>query len=146
MDQYDQVINVVAPKQAKLAIAGAEFRVLESALEKKKDSLKAVEFKLQKLENDLKNVEDKKARLEAEVSYCQQKLSRAEKLIGGLAGEKVRWADVIEELSGVYINLTGDTLVASGYIAYLGPVTLGYRERLLTSWSTACKEKKISLL
>ncbi|CAM6128432.1 unnamed protein product [Calypogeia fissa] len=90
MDQYDQVINVVAPKQAKLAIAGAEFRVLESALEKKKDSLKAVEFKLQRLENNLKNVEDKKARLEAEVSYCQQKLARAEKLIGGLAGEKVR--------------------------------------------------------
>lgn len=72
-----------------------------------------------------------------------QKLSRAEKLIGGLAGEKVRWADVIEELSAVYVNLTGDTLVASGYIAYLGAVTLVYRERLLTSWSTACKEKKI---
>lgn len=72
-----------------------------------------------------------------------QKLSRAEKLIGGLAGEKVRWADVIEELSVVYINLTGDTLVASGYIAYLGPVTLGYRERLLAIWTAACKEKSI---
>jgi dynein heavy chain len=72
-----------------------------------------------------------------------QKLFRAEKLIGGLAGEKVRWADVIEELSVLYIDLTGDTLLAAGYIAYLGAVTLNYREKILEKWSAACKEKQI---
>lgn len=66
------LVQIVAPKQAKLAIASAEFRVLEAALEKQKESLKAVELKLEKLEKNLKTVEDKKARLEAEVLYCQQ--------------------------------------------------------------------------
>ncbi|OAE31694.1 hypothetical protein AXG93_3384s1680 [Marchantia polymorpha subsp. ruderalis] len=140
MDQYDKVIKVVAPKQAKLEAASAEFQTLQVALAKKKELLQSVEQKVQKLEENLQLVDKKKARLEAEVLYCQQKLARAEKLIGGLAGEKVRWTDVIEELSVVYHNLTGDTLLASGYIAYLGPVTLNYREKLLKGWSTVCKE------
>ncbi|KAL3678222.1 hypothetical protein R1sor_021178 [Riccia sorocarpa] len=143
MDQYHTVIKVVAPKQAKLAAANAEFEVLQAALEKKKELLSSVEQKVQKLEQNLQMVDARKSRLEAEVQYCQQKLARAEKLIGGLAGEKVRWADVINELSAAYHFLTGDTLLASGYIAYLGPVTLNYRERLLRDWSAACREKLI---
>ncbi|KAL2642111.1 hypothetical protein R1flu_009698 [Riccia fluitans] len=143
MDQYHAVIKIVAPKQAKLAAANAEFQVLQAALEKKKELLRSVEQKVQKLEEKLQLVDAKKSRLEAEVQYCQQKLARAEKLIGGLAGEKVRWADVIKELSAAYHSLTGDTLLASGYIAYLGPVTLNYREKLLKEWSAACREKVI---
>jgi septal ring factor EnvC (AmiA/AmiB activator) len=66
------ILQIVAPKQAKLAIAATEFAVLDAALAKKKESLRAVEAKLEKLEKNLKTVEDKKARLEAEVAYCQQ--------------------------------------------------------------------------
>jgi dynein heavy chain len=72
-----------------------------------------------------------------------QKLSRAEKLIGGLGGEKVRWENVGEELDKVYVCLTGDVLLASGYIAYLGPVTLPYREMLLKNWIAMCVGRKI---
>lgn len=72
-----------------------------------------------------------------------QKLGRAEKLIGGLGGEKVRWNSVGDELGKVYINLTGDVLLASGYIAYLGPVTLSYREHLLKKWGATCNERNI---
>ena len=72
-----------------------------------------------------------------------QKLNRAEKLIGGLGGEKVRWTNVGEELGKVYRNLIGDVLLSSGYIAYLGPVTLPYREKVMNEGIQVCKAKNI---
>jgi dynein heavy chain len=68
---------------------------------------------------------------------------RAEKLIGGLGGEKVRWTAVGVELGAIYIDLTGDVLLASGYVAYLGPVTISYREALLGEWLKLANTKKI---
>jgi dynein heavy chain len=72
-----------------------------------------------------------------------QKLNRAEKLIGGLGGEKVRWTNVGEELGKVYLNLIGDVLLSSGYIAYLGPVTSPYRDKVMNEWIRVCKQKNI---
>ena len=72
-----------------------------------------------------------------------QKLSRAGSLIGGLGGEKIRWNQVIADLSVVYRNLLGDVLLSSGYIAYLGAVSLSYRESTLKDWDTACRAKQI---
>lgn len=68
---------------------------------------------------------------------------RAEKLIGGLGGEKVRWTEVVVDLGKLYVDLTGDVLLASGYVAYLGAVTLSYRETLLNKWMSLCKAKHI---
>ncbi|BBM97612.1 dynein axonemal heavy chain [Marchantia polymorpha subsp. ruderalis] len=143
MESYDRVAKVVAPKKAKLAAAEAEFKELQTALAAKKAMLQEVQAKLQKLQEKLDIMEGKKALLEAEVNNCQKKLGRAEKLIGGLGGEKVRWNSVGDELGKVYINLTGDVLLASGYIAYLGPVTLSYREHLLKKWGATCNERNI---
>ncbi len=52
---------------------------------------------------------------------------RATKLIGGLGGEKARWTEVAKKLGDDYINLTGDVLLSSGFIAYLGAFTITYR-------------------
>ncbi|KAH6558350.1 hypothetical protein KP509_1Z068500 [Ceratopteris richardii] len=143
MESYDKVARVVAPKKAKLDAATAEFEALQDALSKKKEILKEVEEKLQKLQEELDIMEQKKSALEQDVQNCQKKLGRAEKLIGGLGGEKVRWTNVGEELGKVYRDLTGDILLASGYIAYLGPVTLAYREKALKDWIKVCKDKNI---
>ena len=52
---------------------------------------------------------------------------RAEKLIGGLGGEKTRWSEAAKNLSQQYDNLTGDVLVSSGIVAYLGAFTSAFR-------------------
>ena len=54
-------------------------------------------------------------------------MSRAEKLIGGLGGEKTRWSQAAKDLSLQYDNLTGDVLVSSGIVAYLGAFTSAFR-------------------
>ena len=54
---------------------------------------------------------------------CAQKLDRAQRLIGGLGGEKDRWAEVSAALAEVFNNITGDILIGSGVLSYMGPFT-----------------------
>ncbi|KAG1667277.1 hypothetical protein FOA52_012566 [Chlamydomonas sp. UWO 241] len=69
----------------------------------------------------------RKKQLEYDVDLCEKKLDRATKLIGGLGGEKTRWTEVAKRLGEDYVNLTGDVLLSSGFIAYLGAFTSSYR-------------------
>lgn len=45
-------------------------------------------------------------------------------LIGGLADEKVRWRETVQHLEYMVNNVSGDVLLAAGYVAYLGPFTV----------------------
>lgn len=68
----------------------------------------------------------------SEVDLCSKKLQRAEQLIGGLGGEKSRWHETALKLGRQYINLTGDILISSGIVAYLGAFTSSYRQVIST--------------
>lgn len=70
----------------------------------------------------------KKKELETNIDICEKKLDRAEKLIGGLGGEKDRWTEAAKILGDKYINITGDVLLSSGLVAYLGAFTVDYRQ------------------
>ena len=69
----------------------------------------------------------KKKELEDNIDLCSKKLDRAEKLIGGLGGEKERWTKAAEILGVKYTNITGDVLLSSGVVAYLGAFTVDFR-------------------
>jgi len=45
-------------------------------------------------------------------------------LIGGLADEKDRWLESVEELEKVLSNILGDVLLSAGCVAYLGSFTV----------------------
>uniref|UniRef100_A0A2C9JUK5 Dynein axonemal heavy chain 7 n=1 Tax=Biomphalaria glabrata TaxID=6526 RepID=A0A2C9JUK5_BIOGL len=134
MDKYDEVSKVVAPKQAALKEAEGELKTAMISLEKKRASLREVQNKLQKLQETLDINKQKKADLENQVDLCQKKLERASQLIGGLGGEKQRWETAAHRLGLKYNNLTGDILVASGIVAYLGAFTSSFRLEEASSW------------
>lgn len=69
----------------------------------------------------------KKKELEDNIDLCSKKLERAEKLIGGLGGEKDRWTEAAKTLGEQYTNVTGDVLLSSGVVAYLGAFTVDFR-------------------
>jgi dynein heavy chain len=46
-----------------------------------------------------KALEDKSQALNDEIEDCGKKLVRAEKMIGGLAGEKDRWTNIVADLT-----------------------------------------------
>lgn len=60
-----------------------------------------------------------------------------------MGGEKVRWEQAAEMLSEKYNTLTGDVLVASGVVAYLGPFTTEFRHQQIKNWIEKCKSLDI---
>jgi len=80
--------------------------------------------------------------LEEQVDLCEKKLDRAEKLIGGLGGEKDRWNSAADSLAVTYDNLTGDVLIASGSVAYLGAFTSAFRADQTAAWVTQVRRRR----
>ena len=45
-------------------------------------------------------------------------------LIGGLADEKVRWAESVDIFNKLLYNVMGDVMMAAGVVSYLGAFTV----------------------
>ena len=136
---YDAVIKVVNPKKAALAKAETDLAGVMAELKIKQDQLQGVIDKINALNDDLQGKKDHCAKLENDAEVCKIKLDRANKLVEGLGGEKVRWTANQEQLSVDYLALTGDVLLSSGCIAYLGAFTLAYREQATARWVELCQ-------
>ena len=138
MEIYDRVAKVVAPKKIKLAEAQQSLKETMEVLNAKRSELKEVEDRLASLKSQFEEKTKEKEVLEQQVDTCAKKLERAEKLIGGLGGEKDRWSLTAKSLQETYNNLTGDVLIASGVIAYLGAFTSTFRSDCISEWVTKC--------
>ncbi|XP_055994863.1 dynein axonemal heavy chain 3 [Sorex fumeus] len=143
MEVYDRVAKVVAPKRERLKEAEAKLDVQMQKLNLKRAELKLVEDRLQALNNEFEGMNVKKKSLEENIDMCSQKIDRAEKLISGLGGEKERWTEAARQLGTRYVNLTGDVLLSSGTVAYLGAFTVDYRSQCQQQWLEQCKKKVI---
>lgn len=139
MEIYDRVAKVVAPKKEKLKEAQQSLTETMAILDEKRKELKEVEDRLALLKQQFEEKTKEKEQLEKQVDLCAKKLDRAEKLIGGLGGEKERWSQAAKSLQETYDNLTGDVLIASGVIAYLGAFTSKYRTDCVKGWVKKCK-------
>ncbi|CAB3991140.1 dynein heavy chain 3, axonemal-like, partial [Paramuricea clavata] len=143
LEVYDRVAKVVAPKKEKLAAAEAELAIQMKQLNAKRAELKEVEDKLQALNDQFDAMTTKKKDLEDNIDLCSKKLDRAEKLIGGLGGEKDRWTQAADTLSDKYSKVTGDVLLSSAVVAYLGPFTVDFRNDCISEWMKLCLRRKI---
>ncbi|XP_053327633.1 dynein axonemal heavy chain 3 [Spea bombifrons] len=143
LEVYDRVAKVVAPKRERLKEAEAKLFIQMQQLNTKRAELKAVEDRLQALNDEFSAMNSRKEELENNIEICSQKLVRAEKLISGLGGEKDRWTEAARLLGIKYTNLTGDVLLSSGTVAYLGAFTVEYRQKCQSQWHILCKERKI---
>ena len=59
------------------------------------------------------------------------------------AGEKDRWSQAAHDLGIRYTNLTGDVLISSGIVAYLGAFTSSYRHEEVEHWLEDVKKEGI---
>lgn len=143
IDRYDAVAKIVAPKKEALARAMNEYTTAMNALNVKRAALKEVQDRLRLLTDDLDMNKRKKIDLENKVDICTKKLERAEQLIGGLGGEKSRWTEAARNLGEQYVNLTGDVLISSGVVAYLGAFTSSFRQDQTKQWLTEVMDSAI---
>jgi len=143
MDKFYKVNKIVKPKKEQLKGAEEKYEAVMKVLRVKQAELKKVVDQVNALQADLNETKDAKELLERKVADCEAKLIRAEQLIKGLGGEKTRWKAESERLQAVFVNLTGDILISSGMIAYLGAFTTVFRSDLAVEWVKLCEEKEI---
>ncbi|BFI29560.1 dynein axonemal heavy chain [Marchantia polymorpha subsp. ruderalis] len=143
MEKYDKAAKIVAPKQAALKVAEGEYKEVMSKLKEKQDALKVVEARLAELDATLLEAREKKKAVQDEADTCAMKISRANQLMTGLGGEKTRWTASAEAFGQTYIKLTGDILLASGMISYLGVFTPAFRDIAIKNWWQMCKDRRV---
>ncbi|XP_035245196.1 dynein heavy chain 1, axonemal isoform X1 [Anguilla anguilla] len=140
MHIYHFVAKGVEPKRQALKEAQEDLAATQKILDEAMGKLAAVEEGIAALEAKYRDCLAKRDELDNKCSLCEARLVRADKLIGGLAGEKVRWAETVEELDYMVNNVSGDVLLAAGYVAYLGPFTGEYRADMAKEWLQRFKE------
>ncbi|KAI1890876.1 hypothetical protein AGOR_G00158120 [Albula goreensis] len=140
MHIYHFVAKGVEPKRQALQEAQEDLDATQKILDEAKGKLAAVEEGIAALETKYRDCLAKRDELDNKCSLCEQRLVRADKLIGGLAGEKVRWAETVQQLEYMVNNVSGDVLLSAGYVAYLGPFTGEYRAAMANEWLQRFKE------
>ncbi|KAL7709827.1 dynein heavy chain cytosolic putative [Lotmaria passim] len=138
MNNYYEVVKVVAPKRARLAEADGKVAVATETLQEARGRLHSIEEKLAALQMEMKENVRKKHQLEEDIDLTTVRLERAEQLMSGLGSEQARWVRAVAQLTAEKAGHTGTMALAAAAIAYLGPFTSHYRERLLRAWYDKC--------
>ena len=99
MITYHEVLLIVNPKREVAAQMSAKLDVVMANLNEKRAQVKAIDDKLASLSAQQAALEAKSKALNEEIDDCGKRLIRAEKMIGGLAGEKDRWTQIVGELT-----------------------------------------------
>ncbi|CAD2220775.1 AAA+ lid domain/P-loop containing dynein motor region D4/Microtubule-binding stalk of dynein motor/ATP-binding dynein motor region/Dynein heavy chain region D6 P-loop domain/Dynein heavy chain AAA lid domain/Dynein heavy chain C-terminal domain containing protein, putative [Angomonas deanei] len=143
--KYGNIYKEVHPKIVKNENAQQKVRAQEEMLKQKEDKLQKIVDEVRQLEADLKTNVDEKNRLMAEAKETQDKLNRAQIIVSGLEGERDRWTESITRYDADLGNLTGDTLLACGFMCYCGAFTSDFRQLLWTGWLKEMKRLQIPM-
>ena len=134
INTYSIVAKEVEPKKKRLAEMNAKLDAANAVLAEKKAASDAVAAKVRSLEELCDKTMKEKKQLEEDTKLTRDRLLRATKLTSGLAEEQVRWQADKEDLIRKVPNMYGDMFLSAAYVAYLGPFTGVYRDRLLSLW------------
>jgi len=142
---YSLVFRDVAPKRAKLKAAQQSLAAKQKALRAAEEQLAEVIAKVDSLKQRYDTSVAEKNALREEAENLEAKLDRADKLVKGLAGEYTRWQGSIGQFQAAIQDATGDSLLASGVLSYLGPFDTLYRERLIKEWTEELHQHQLPM-
>lgn len=145
INKYYEVVKVVAPKKQRLEEANGKVAIAAKALEEARGKLRAIEEKVESLQRQMQTTIAKKKELEDEMDLTTVRLERAEQLMSGLFSERERWNSSVDTLKADKSVHVAKIALAAGFVAYLGPFTSTYREKLIQSWAERCPQLGIPL-
>uniref|UniRef100_A0A4W6ECP9 Dynein axonemal heavy chain 2 n=1 Tax=Lates calcarifer TaxID=8187 RepID=A0A4W6ECP9_LATCA len=143
MEVYGRIYRVVEPKRAQLNAAMAQLAEKQAALAEAQNKLREVAEKLDELKKQHGEKMAMKESLRKKSDEMEIKLDRADKLVTGLAGERVRWEERVAGLEENMGYLVGDCLLAASFLSYMGPFLSNYRDELLAIWMKEVRDLQI---
>ena len=137
---YRDIHVKVEPLRKELEECNERLAAARSSLAKAKETLDELNALLDKLRIEFDQAESDKAEAIMAVEKGEAKLDLAQRLTRALDSEGGRWMENIKILEKDYLLLSGDVLLASAFISYIGPFTKEFREHLLNScWTPFMK-------
>ncbi|KAI5643131.1 dynein heavy chain and region d6 of dynein motor domain-containing protein [Phthorimaea operculella] len=127
---YD-VYVVVEPKRRALNAANAELKAARDKLQMLNDQLKELEEKLGLLMAAFQDAVNEKMKCQAEADATNATIDLANRLVNGLASEKIRWSQTVVDLKESGDLLPGDVLLVTAFISYVGCFMRRYRILLM---------------
>ncbi|XP_022235820.1 dynein heavy chain 2, axonemal-like [Limulus polyphemus] len=134
MEVYGKIYRIVEPKRQRLSTAESQLAEKQAVLAEAKNKLLELNDKIETLKNQYEEKLAHKEELRNKAEMLEIKLDRADKLVNGLASEKVRWEENVMDLDEKLSYLVGDCLVAAGFLSFLGPFLSQYRDELIHQW------------
>ena len=128
---YYDIVTTVEPKRKALAEANVQLLEANEKLDKVMKHVSALEEKLAKLSKEFDEANASKKEAMDAVEKGERKLNLAQRLTNALSSENERWSDNVHILRNDAKLLTGDVLVASAFISYVGPFTKPFRSHLM---------------
>ncbi|XP_052128978.1 dynein axonemal heavy chain 8-like [Frankliniella occidentalis] len=143
MAQFYGINKEVLPLKAKVAVA-------EAKLETAKRKLAEAEAVLAEKEKDLNIQKERHAEAMAakqvvqdQADQCSDKINLAQGLIGGLAGERIRWQEQLGLFWSEIQRNVGDVLLLTGFLSYAGPFNQEFRTVLQRDWLDELVQRRI---
>jgi dynein heavy chain len=138
---YYEVVTTVEPKRKALAEANLALEEANATLKIVMDHVATLEAKLATLTTELNHANSEKQDAMDSVERGQKKLDLAQRLTNALASENVRWGQNIVDMEADKLLLTGDVLLSSAFISYVGPFTKTFRDLLMVKVFTPFLKK-----
>jgi len=128
---YYDIVTTVEPKRKALAEANQQLSAANEKLTNVMANVAALEEKLSRLTTELNEANSSKKEAMDAVAAGERKLNLAQRLTTALSSENQRWAENVITLRKNEKLLTGDVLLASAFISYVGPFTKPFRIHLM---------------
>jgi dynein heavy chain len=128
---FYEVFCDVAPKRLALAEATATLQTANEKLAKIMSKIKQLDDALQVLKDEFQKATDAKLACQAEADKTSKVIGLANRLVGGLAGEKIRWGESVEKFKIQMTTIPGDCLLTTAFLSYTGCFSKTYRTMMM---------------
>lgn len=92
--------------------------------------VKIIVDKVNELKEKLQEANDEKQQVVDNAEKLASQLSLANRLVNGLADERVRWIANVETFKTERLTMIGNALVSAAFVSYIGPFNSQFRAML----------------
>lgn len=138
--EYTDIWRETEKKRLFVEEMNKELDAANAILGKKQDELIKANEKVMVLEQQYNENKKEKDRLDEEIQKTEARLSRASDLTKGLEDEQVRWKENVQLLTEDLKVLLGNVFLSGASVAYYGPFTGPFREKMVFNWLAKCIE------
>jgi dynein heavy chain, axonemal len=131
MKFYYEASKIVKPKLEALSIAAGELAEANRKLAEAEVRLAGCNELLQGLKEKFEKQMRAKQEIEEGAMKLKRKMNAASALIGGLAGEQIRWTEDQAEFGSKIDRLVGDCAVACAFTSYVGGFNQDFRASMV---------------